>query len=189
MRRNLLALPIVLSLVLLSGCVAWSKLPASEKKLASGYYVTPQIEWSARRTGATELWTVHGPGLEAVQIAKGLADGKPLQKPASYKEKMPLFHGGMVASEVAELVVETFSRVGAGNVELLGVRPEPFGGKPGFRFDLRLSSPSGLSLSGLGAGAIVGGKLYLIVFTAPQQHYFDTYKPTVEKIIASVRFE
>lgn len=189
MNRHSLAMVLLAAVVPLAGCVGWTSIPAKERKLASGYYVTPQIEWSAFKQGNVETWTVHGPPIEAVLVASALADGKPLLKPVGYKEKMPLFRSAMAASEVAEMVVETLLRGGYGSVELLGVRPQPFGGKPGFRFDLRLVASNGLELSGLGAGAIVGGKLYLIVYRAPKLHYFDTYEPTVEKLIASARFE
>ena len=43
-------------------------------------------------------------------------------------------------------------------------------------------------MSALGAGAVVDGKLYLILFSAPRLHYFAATRPTVERLIASARF-
>ncbi len=173
----------------LSACVAWAKVPAKETKLSGGLVVTPENEWSAMKFGATQTWTVHGPAIEAITVVSGLADGKPIGRPANYKDKMPLFRSAMAASEVAEMLVETLLRQGYGKVELLGVRPETFAGSPGFRFDLDLAAANGLAISGFGAGAIVNGKLYLVVYRAPKLHYFERYKPAAEKLIASARVQ
>ena len=172
-----------------SACVAWSKVPAKETKLGGGLVVQPENEWSAMKFGAAQTWTVHGPAIEAITVVSGLKDGKPIGRPANYKDKMPVFHSSMAASEVAEMMVETLLRQGYGKVELLGVRPETFAGSAGFRFDLDLASGNGLASSGFGAGAIANGKLYLIVYRAPKLHYFEQWKPAVEKLIASARIQ
>ena len=117
-------------------CGFWTHVPPHERELAPRYSVHAQTDWSARKSGATELWTIHGPSLEALRLTNGLADGKPLAPPHAYKEQMPLFHAAMSGSEVAELVVETLARTGAGNVELQDVSPAPFAGQPGFEIDL-----------------------------------------------------
>jgi len=173
----------------LSACVAWTTVEAKPTKLSGGLRLVPENKWSAMKYGAAQTWTVHGPAIEAITVVSGLQDGKSLAKPANYKDKMPLFRSGMAASEVAELTVESLLRIGYGKVELLGVRPEPFAGKPGFRFDLALASSSGLAKSGFGAGAVVDGKLYLIVYRAPTLHYFEKYEPVVEKLIASAQIQ
>jgi hypothetical protein len=36
-----------------------------------------------------------------------------------------------------------------------------------------------------GAGALVGGRLYLITFQAPADHYFERYRPTAERLMAT----
>jgi hypothetical protein len=189
MKQSLRVILLIAIAAGISGCVAWAKVPAKEIKLSGGLVVRPENEWSAMKFGATQTWTVHGPTIEAITVVSGLKDGKPIGKPANYKDKMPLFRSSMAASEVAEMTVETLLRQGYGKVELLGVRPETFGGNSGFRFDLDLASASGLAKSGFGAGAVVNGKLYLIVYRAPKLHYFELYKPAVEKLIASARIQ
>jgi hypothetical protein len=171
----------------LSACVGWTRIAAKQTKLSGGLVVEPENEWSAIKYGATQTWTVHGPALEAITVVSGLKDGKSMARPVSYKDKMPLFRSSMAASEVAEMTVETLLRMGYGRVELLGVRPETFAGQPGFRFDLDLADEKGLDDSGFAAGAIVSGKLYMIVYRAPKLHYFDQYKPSVEKLIATAQ--
>lgn len=188
MKRQLAALSL-LAVALSSGCVGYSLLPAKEKRVASGFYLTPQLEWSAIRSGPNENWTIHGLRLENVFLAKAIPDGKPLVRPSSSKEQLPLFRRAMTGSELAELAAETLQRRGAGEAKVVAVRPEPFGGKPGFRADLALKTPEGLEVDGLAAGAVVEGELYLLLFTAPRTHYFATIAPVVEKVIASARFE
>jgi len=169
----------------LSACQAWTHVMAAPKNLSGGLRLHPENEWSARKYGSAQTWTVHGPAIEAVTIVSGLKDGKSIARPESYKDEMPLFRSAMAASEVAEVTVETLLRMGYGKVELLGVRPDTFAGRPGFRFDLALTDGNGLEKSGFGAGAIVDGKLYMIVYRAPKLHYFEKYRPVVEKLIAS----
>jgi hypothetical protein len=189
MKRTFAALPLLTAAALSAGCVGFARLPAKEQRFAPGFYLTPQVEWSTLRTGTSERWTIHGFGLENVFLAKGIADGQPLVKPSSSKENLPLFRKPMTGSEITELASETMQRRGLGEVRALVVRPETFGGQPGFSADLALKTAEGLELSGLVAGAVVKDKLYLLIFSAPRIHYFPTYVPTVEKVIASARFE
>jgi len=188
-KLHLATLSLLAVVAVSAGCMGYSRLAAKEQRFAPGFYLTPQVEWSARRSGDTENWTIHGTGLELVFLAKGVASGKPLVKPASRKTKLPLFRAEMTGSEIAELTAETMQRQGVGEVRVVSVRPEAFGGKPGFRADLALRTAQGLESMGLVAGAVAKGELYLIVFSAPRIHYFPTFKPTVEKLIASARFE
>jgi hypothetical protein len=190
MMRGARAILLLAVAVGLSACVGgWTSVPVKPAKLSGGLVLQPENEWSAIKYGRAQVWTVHGPPLEAVTVVAGLEDGKSIDPPVSYKDEMPLFRASMAASEVAEMVVETLLRAGYGRVELLGVRPESFASRPGFRFDLDLATGNGLEQSGFGAGAIVDGKLYLIAYRAPKLHYFEHYKPAVEKLIDTARIE
>jgi hypothetical protein len=189
MKRILSVLSLLAVAALATGCAAWSRVPAKEQRFASGFYLTPQVEWSARRAGSSENWTIHGLALENVFLAKAIADGKPLVKAASRKVQLPLFRKTMTPSEVVDLTAETFRREGAGDVKVVVVRPEPFGGKPGFRAELATKAQNGLEGTALVAGAVVKDKLYVFVFSAPNIHYFEANKGTIEKVIASARFE
>jgi hypothetical protein len=188
MNRLLAALSLLLAAAL-SGCATYTLLPAKEREVAPGFYLTPQVEWSAMRSGDNENWTIHGLGLENVFLAKGIADGMPLVKPTDSKEQMPLFRAAMTGSELSELAVETLQRRGATDVRVVSARPDVFGGKPGFRADLAMKTSEGLELVGRAAGAVVEGKLYLLLFTAPRVHYFAANEPTIDKVIASARFD
>ena len=55
-------------------CGFWTHVPPQERELAPHYSVHAQTDWSARESGATELWTIHGPSLEALRLTNGLAE-------------------------------------------------------------------------------------------------------------------
>lgn len=167
----------------------WQLVPTKPREVAKGYWVDPQIEWSGRKFGGSELWTVHGLALERVQLTRAVEDGDPLLEPGTGSDELPLFRSAMSASEVVELVVQTLSRVGAAHAEALDLRPREFARRSGFEFDLRFASASGLEMTGRAAGAVVDGKLYLILFTAPRVHYYDLYADEVERVMDSARFE
>jgi hypothetical protein len=45
----------------------------------------------------------------------------------------------------------------------------------------------GLQVKGMVLAAQRGGRLDLIMFTAPAEYYFDRYSPTVEQVFSSVK--
>lgn len=189
MKRLLRALAIASAAVLLTACMGFTRLPAKEKRFAPGFYLTPTIEWSVSRSGDVENWTVHGFALEIVYLAKGIKDGKPMLRPRDRRDHLPIFRKSMTPPEIVDMTAATIRNRGVGDIQVKSVRPAEFGGKPGFRAELDLKSESGLEAKGLVAGAVVEDELYVLVFTAPRIHYFDAYAPTIEKVIASARFE
>lgn len=174
----------------LMGCTVYSLVPAAKPRAIGGrYQVDPQIEWSRRKVGTAELWTVHGPGLEAVYLTHGVSDGDTLfERVLGSQKKPPVFRPDMSPSEIAEFVVDSLAHLRYEQVELLDLRPEIFGGRAGFRFELGMLSDAGLELRGLATGRVDEKRLWLILFFAPRMHYYDAYLPHVERIIASVEF-
>ena len=177
--------PLVLS-ALLSGCAAWTLVSAERQTVAGHYSVAPQIAWSRFKQGNVELWTVDGPGLQAVRFFDALDDGDVLF-PSSQAEKLPGYSKAMTATEVEEFVVHSIERAGAGNVETGGLRPWRFGSLEGFRFELSFLDAGGLEMNGMVAGAADGGKLYLILYTGARAHYFPKYQRQVERVLDSIQ--
>jgi hypothetical protein len=184
--RTALAAALTLAL---AGC-GYKLIRAEPHSIGKAYTVHPQIEWSGKKDGDIELWTVHGPGLEAVRFVIGLEAGEGILEPGFFSdEKFPEFQPDMSPTEIAEFCVDTLSRMGAKRLHTSGLRPEPFGSHPGFRFELEFNTADGLEMSGLAAGAVVEEELHLILFTAPSVYYFDSRAADVERIIESVTFE
>ena len=174
-------------LAALSGCVQYN-LVTLERRDLGGFSVEPQIEWSTIERGGIEIWTVHGSGLEAIYFADGIEDGDPFfeQRFGDDKKELPLFRGDMTANEAMEFVIDTLIISGAGEVRATDLRPNPFGAHGGFRFDIDYLGTTGLEGRGMVLGAVIDGKLYLMLYLAPAEHYFDTYGGPVERMIESL---
>jgi hypothetical protein len=65
------------------------------------------------------------------------------------------------------------------------LRPQTLAGAPGVRFDISMRTASGLNMSGTGLVARSGGKLNLLLFLAPSEHYYGAFAQEVEAIFAS----
>lgn len=180
---------LVAALSLALAACGYRLVPAEPRTIAGAYTVHPQIEWSRIEQDNTELWTVHGPGLEAVRFTLGLEAGEGILEPEAFSdEEFPTFQPHMTPTEIAEFCVDTLARMGAKRPRSSGLRPTPFGSHAGFRFEIEFLSASGLEMSGMAAGAVVDEKLHLIVLTAPRVHYFDAMAPHFDAIVESVSF-
>lgn len=186
MRRHI-AIPILL---LLSACAGFTLVPADKPQKMGFYTVTPSSEWNrvANLGGNQELWTIDGPLLQSLRFFNGIEDESPLLPPApgNKKEKFPVFRSTMTASEVQELTVDTMARAGFADVQATDLAPAPFGGLPGFRFSMDMTTGEGLDFQGLATGTVKDDKLYLIVYTGASQHYFPVHLEAVERVLASI---
>jgi hypothetical protein len=86
-----------------------------------------------------------------------------------------------------ELFADALQSLGLVNVAASGLRPAPFGSRPGFRFELRYDTPRGLSYRGLVLAEIAGGTLSFLVYDAPAEHYFERDLAGVETLLASLQ--
>ena len=184
---GLATIGLIAMLAALSGCAQY-KLIGTERHDFGDFSVEPQIEWSSISQGGIEIWTVNGPGLEAVYFADGIEDGDPFfeRRFGEPDKQQPLFRSPMNANEAMEFVIDTLAVTGAGEVRARGLRPKKFGAHAGFRFDLDYLDATGLEGRGMAHGAVIDGKLYLMLYLAPAEHYFDTYGGPVEAMFESL---
>ncbi|MFQ5785981.1 MAG: hypothetical protein ACE5H8_14325 [Alphaproteobacteria bacterium] len=183
MTRRIVALLIVLWL---AACAQYSLVEPGKRKIGEAFTVEPAIAWSASAEGKLETWTVDGPALEAIHFVKALADGDPLLGPGRPEEKRPVFRKDMSESEVMEFLIDSIAASGIARVEASGLRPISFGAVPGFRFEFSYLSAEGLEMDGMAAGAIVDGKLYVIIYSGAHAYYYPKYMPEVERLIDSI---
>jgi hypothetical protein len=166
-----------------------------EREVTGGMRVTPTMRWNrAPRTlndiSREENWTLHGVALDGLTFIGGLQDGNELvrwQRRSDIRQ-VPRFRADMSPPEIASMI-ESFYRIRAGSVsfEMTGLQPRTFLGQPGFQFDYRHLGGNELERQGRVVGAVIGRRLYMILFDAPKSHYFPTILPEVERIIASAR--
>lgn len=185
MRRAPLALAGAAAL-LLAACDRYTLTESAPLVMADAYVVDPRIAWNRRSQGKTEIWTVDGPMLQELRFVNGLEDGDVLFGGADAK-KLPPFSARMTPIEVVEFFALSFARAGVTNFEHRALRPAAFAGRGGFRFEFAYSLEDGLAREGFAVGAIRDGRLYLVVYSGTQLHFFAKHKADAEAVVASIR--
>lgn len=157
--------------------------------------VTPPREWnrvSARLftdVRDVEDWTQNGPYLDGISFVTGLGDGKALVYQRRRDDRqVQKFRANMTPPEIASMI-ETLFRVRGGAVDFrtISLTPRQFLGSPGFQHDFEHLDSDEVRRRGRAVGAIIDGKLYLILFDAARSHYFNASLPDFEALVNSAR--
>ncbi|MBB3763562.1 hypothetical protein [Sphingomicrobium lutaoense] len=158
--------------------------------------VTPPRAWN--RLGTRRLftdvrevedWTLNGPYLDTLSFVSGLKDGRAIvyQRKRDIRQ-VPKFDARMTPPEIASMLESYYrARGGALQFEQTGLKPRQFLGHPGFQFDFDYLGGDELWRRGRAVGAIVEGRLYLILLEGTRQHYFDEALPDFEAMVQSAR--
>ncbi|MDN5850607.1 MAG: hypothetical protein L0H63_13375 [Nitrococcus sp.] len=175
----------------LAGCS--SLLMDNPNEVGDAYRVEPQIEWSRQQGYKLQIWTVDGPLLEQLRLYANIEEGDRLlpttrtQAGSWQGGHWPEYRQGMRAHDVMELVTATLQQSGSVDVVAKRLRPAEFGGRPGFRFELRFESENGLAYQGRAMGIITEDeRLHLILYLGAQPYYFGAYEAIVQRILDSV---
>jgi hypothetical protein len=136
-----------------------------------------------------EDWTLNGPLLDGMSFVAGLPSGKYLIRQSRREDRqVPKFRDDMTAPEITAML-ESLYRVRGGAVEFktISLQPRPFLGTNGFQFDFEHLDSDELWRRGRAVGAVVNGKLYLILYDAARSHYFGSAVGDFEAMAASAR--
>jgi hypothetical protein len=174
----------------LAGCAAISDVPPGPLPLADAHKVTLGREWSdvtkvVPHAKDVRVLSIDGPLLNRLYIAQGLQPGEGLIPPASKEHPVPAFHTDMGPGDFAEFVADSVTALGYQRVETSKLRAAKFGANNGVRLDLSAKTESGLDMEGTAEIAKANGKLYMILYIAPAEHYYAATLPDVEAILAS----
>ena len=170
-----------------AACTRTALIEPQKRTIAKLYTVQPQISWSlVKKDSKTEVWTIDGPSLQQIRFVKGIPDGERLFEVRD-EDKLPAYKDPMNAHEIMELIVDSFSAIGMVRVHATGLRPASFGSESGFRFDLTFRSKDGLEMEGFVLGAVIQGRLHLILYWGASQHYYPKHRDDVEQIIDSIQ--
>ena len=134
-----------------------------------------------------EDWTLNGPLLDGMSFVSGLKSGAYLiRQRKSADQQVPKFRSDMTPPEIAAML-ESLYRVRGGAVDFktLSLQPRPFLGTTGFQLDYEHLDQDELWRRGRAVGAVINGKLYLILLDAARSHYYDVMLPDFEAIVAS----
>jgi hypothetical protein len=137
--------------------------------------------------GAVEDWTLNGPVLDGIMFVAGLKSGQSfIRQWRTTTQQVPVFRSDMTAPEITAMI-ETLFRVRGGSVNFrtLAIKPRPFLGTNGFQFDFEHLDDDELWRKGRAVGAVVNGRLYLILYDAARSHYYEAALPDFEAIAGS----
>jgi hypothetical protein len=158
--------------------------------------VAPPRPWNRQREGLSftdlrevEEWTLNGPYLDGIVFITGLKNDRyMIYQRRTTAQQVPKFRSNMTPPEIAAML-ESLFRVRGGTVEFrtLGIQPRQFLGHNGFQFDYEHLDGDELWRKGRAVGAVIDGRLYLILLDAARSHYYATTLPDFEAIVASAR--
>lgn len=175
----------------LAACASITKAPAGPIALGDGRSGVLDRDWSdvsaitPWRPPSVQVLTVDGPLLNRLYIARGLKPGEGLQRQAAKEKPVPTYRTGMSPNEQVEFITDTLAVLGYQRVETADLRPARLMGADAIRIDLAAKTESGLEISGAAEVAEIGGRLYVLLFLAPSEHYYGAYLPNVEAIFRS----
>ena len=162
-----------------------------------GMTVVAPRPWNERRRSIlfddvreVEDWTLNGPILDGISFVTGLKSGRYLiRQRKSADQQVPKFRDDMTTPEIAAML-ESLYRVRCGTVEFrtLSLQPRPFlGAANGFQLDYEHLDNDELWRKGRVVGAVIGGRLYLVMYDAARSHYYNAALPDFEAIVASAQ--
>jgi hypothetical protein len=173
----------------LAGCAS-VKAVNGQYEPANSYSVTLQRSWSdltsmiPGRPKNVRLLSVDGVALNQFYLAS-LAEGESLVRPTDRDTPRPTFSTDMSEGELVEFVVDCVANMGYQAPEATALRPQAFAAAAGVRFELSTRTASGLNISGSVLIARRGERLNVLLFLAPEEHYYNSLLPDVEAAFAS----
>ena len=178
------------------GFGGYSLVRAKEVRVGNGTVaVTPPRDWNKQSTtlfddiSTVEDWTQNGPYLDTISFVTGMKDGKAVVRQRSREDRqVPKFRSNMTAPEVASMI-ESLFRVRGGTVDFktTSLAPRMFLGANGFQYDFEHLDSDEVRRQGRAVGAIIDGRLYLVLLDATRSHYFGASLPDFEAIVRSAR--
>jgi hypothetical protein len=157
--------------------------------------VTPPREWNKISSSlfvdihAVEDWTQNGPYLDGISFVTGLKDGKALVYQRSRDNRqVPKFRSNMTPLEITAMIESLFRvRAGAVDFKTVALSPRSFMGYNGFQYDYEHLDSDEVRRKGRAVGAVIDGRLYLILFDAARSHYYGALLPDFEAVVNSAR--
>jgi hypothetical protein len=188
-----LRLAIVLAfVVLLAACAAGGgRLQEAGDADLFDMQLDTQLDWARIRGPRQEMWTIDGQSLNRLHIYSKVKPGEHVflgRRERRSRPDGPWYRPGMRPDEVRDVLLDALRENGWSRVEALELRPARFGGVDGLRFELKMTSGSGLRYRGSVAAIERGQRLTLLVWAAAEEHYYDRDKAAVSHMFDTLRF-
>jgi hypothetical protein len=183
------AWPLIVLALLAPGCASlrssYRAVSPGVHTIGNAYTVDPRITWSRTYMyGLYEMWTVDGTGLETLRFYTGITDGQPILRGGANEAQRPRFRASMTAAEISDLVAASLF---GSRYPPRDVRPAPFGGVDGFRFEVSYAVSGGVKREAIVTGAVVDKRLHVIAYEGTALYHFAKYREEAEHIVRSVR--
>lgn len=155
--------------------------------------VVPDREWNklgARPGRNGETWTIDGDGLNEVNFYGGVADDQTLFREVSkHTRPLPHFSSTMLLTDLPTLFEDSYSiALDTQLMKIASVEPTTFLGQKGIHFTYSFARiDEEVRRKGEASAAIIGGKLYMISFEAPDVYYYDRDVAAYRAIVAQAR--
>jgi hypothetical protein len=177
------------AVVSLSACAAMETVPAGPY-VSGRHQITVGRTWTdmgrpldaARRV---RVLSIDGPRLNRLLVIDGLAPGEFIVRPASRERPTPTWTAGLTPTEQVEFLADSLAAMQYHRIETKNLRPVKVGDRSGLRFDIGARTVDGLNISGIAQLVEAGDRLYILLYLAPTEHYFDATRAEVESIMAS----
>lgn len=183
---------LVAATLLLAACAgAGGTLQPAGRVQVFDLQLETSLDWARIKGARQELWTVDGTPLNQLNIVSRVKPGEHVfqgSKATKRRPDGPWFRPGMRPDEIRDLVADGLALAGWSAVEAQGLRPADFGGVPGLRFELSLANGRGLRYRGQAAAAERDGRLTLLVWLAPEEHYYPRDAGAVSRTLDRLRF-
>ena len=178
------------TLILLVGCGA-SRLQRAGSATVFNLQLQTDLDWARLPAPRQEQWTIDGAPLNQLTILSRIKPGEHVflrARERSWRPDGPWFRAGMRPDEVRDIVLDGLRGAGWANVNARDLRPVRWGDAPGLRFELELDSPTGLVYRGTVTAAERDGRLTLLAWIAPAEHYHGRDAEAVGRMFDSLRF-
>lgn len=182
----------------LSSCVPrvhWQP-SAGLLRSSSGFSITLPPGWMVLAQGANSTSgfvaaSRDGPSLQCIAAGATGAPGNESPAISALKawQRMPLYTtADSTGNKNAALVAATLGGEATPPV-VEPSSPTVVGGRLGFRAEVKWNDPTGLPVRSVVLGAIVGPRLYWLLYAAPARHYFDLDLATFDEVARTFHIE
>jgi hypothetical protein len=182
-------------LCVLTACAGGLTEVSGPVAVGKAYTVTLPRAWNKYADSSDSYWTrgdvltQDGRALNEIRLVGQLKPGDYIVRPQRKELPTPTYRADMSELELAEFVASSVGALGYEQVKSADVRPQNFGGAEGVAMRLSALTSRGLRMQGDARLARVGDKLNVMVFMAPELHFYGAYKDEVSKIFDSATLQ
>lgn len=167
--------------------------PGPQAKIArSSLAAQPDTEWNRLRERGgrnVEIWTLDGDQLNKVMFFGGIASGKPIVSEMDKKHApLPKVSATMLPTDIPALLESTYrAQFQVNRMTVDRQEAAQLGGRKAIRFSYSfVRQDDEVERRGEAIGAMVDGRLYMVLFEAPSLYFFDRDLDKFRRLAATV---